>query len=417
MADIFISYAKEDHSRVEPFAKVLAEQGWSVWWDRTIPAGKTWREVIGEALENARSVIVAWSKTSVKSRWVQEEADLGLERKILIPILIDDVRPPLGFGSVQAVNLIKWDASQSSLEFEKLIFDLSSILGPSPFKAKEIAQNNKEEKIRGRREEERKRREDKQRKAEDERKQKEAKAKRVVEEDKSFREQEELKNKAEEEEREEEEHKRKQEEKRESKEVKAEIKVDKSKPVKAKTSELTSAPKVTQKEVGKVHFKTAQTTQKPKISTVPQENQTSIERRVGRTFALATIGGFALIYIIAITSRAIGIPLWRIDGPLDGSICLYVGTPMIVNNLLLVATASAVAWFFVWRNHIPTGTMLLASGIVGGLAIGTVLIFYVKGSIGIAGTSYIIFYNILMSSGVGLTLAIACEILQRKTRL
>ena len=32
MADIFISYAKEDRARIEPLAKALAEQGWSVWW-------------------------------------------------------------------------------------------------------------------------------------------------------------------------------------------------------------------------------------------------------------------------------------------------------------------------------------------------------------------------------------------------
>jgi len=99
MADIFISYASEDRSRVEQLAKALEDQGWSVFWDRTIPAGKTWRQVIGEALETARSVIVAWSKTSVDSRWVQEEADRGLERNILIPILIDKLKPPLGFAT------------------------------------------------------------------------------------------------------------------------------------------------------------------------------------------------------------------------------------------------------------------------------------------------------------------------------
>jgi len=89
MADIFISYAREDRSRVQPLAKSLEEQEWSVFWDPTIPAGKTWREVISDNLKNARSVIVVWSKTSVESRWVQEEADWGLERNILVPIFIE----------------------------------------------------------------------------------------------------------------------------------------------------------------------------------------------------------------------------------------------------------------------------------------------------------------------------------------
>jgi len=137
MADIFISYAREDRSRIEPLAKSLEKLGWSVFWDRTIPAGKTWRQVIGEALRNARSVIVAWSQKSIESEWVQEEADRGLKRNVLIPILIDDVDPPLGFGIIQAADLVKWDPAQSSPEFEKLIADISIILGPPPKGVKE----------------------------------------------------------------------------------------------------------------------------------------------------------------------------------------------------------------------------------------------------------------------------------------
>jgi len=145
MADIFISYTKEDCERVEPLAKALENQGWSIFWDFTIPVGKTWRQVITDAFETARLVIVAWSKTSVDSHWVQEQADRGLERNILFPILIDNVRPPMGFGAIKAADLINWDPTQSSPEFEKLIADISAILGPSPIEVKEAEQKRAEE--------------------------------------------------------------------------------------------------------------------------------------------------------------------------------------------------------------------------------------------------------------------------------
>jgi hypothetical protein len=75
MSDIFISYASDDRPRAETFAHTLEGRGWSTFWDRTIPIGKTWRETIGRELNGARCVIVLWSKTSIQSSWVQEEAD------------------------------------------------------------------------------------------------------------------------------------------------------------------------------------------------------------------------------------------------------------------------------------------------------------------------------------------------------
>ena len=74
-------------------AGTLEGHGWSIFWDRTIPTGKTWRETIGRALNDARCVIVLWSKTSIESGWVQEEADDAKRRGVLIPILIENAQP------------------------------------------------------------------------------------------------------------------------------------------------------------------------------------------------------------------------------------------------------------------------------------------------------------------------------------
>ena len=88
MSDIFLSYASEDRERVRPLAEALDRQGWEVWWDRIIPAGKTFDEVIDEQLAAARSVVVVWTSISVKKNWVLEEAEDGRKRGILFPVLM-----------------------------------------------------------------------------------------------------------------------------------------------------------------------------------------------------------------------------------------------------------------------------------------------------------------------------------------
>ena len=51
MSDIFISYARADKDRAEHLAEAFSRQGWSVWWDREIPPGKSFDETIGECIE------------------------------------------------------------------------------------------------------------------------------------------------------------------------------------------------------------------------------------------------------------------------------------------------------------------------------------------------------------------------------
>jgi TIR domain len=132
MADIFISYAREDLESAGRLAATLQEQGWSVFWDRTIPAGKSWREVIGAALADARCIVVLWSQHSVDSHWVIEEADFGLRRRILIPAFIESAEPPFGFGSIQAADLSEWTEGREDGAIQRFLGDVAGVLGPAP---------------------------------------------------------------------------------------------------------------------------------------------------------------------------------------------------------------------------------------------------------------------------------------------
>ena len=62
MSDIFISYTSSDREKAKILAEVLEEQGWSVWWDRKIPPGRSFDEVITEALDAADASLFSGRK-------------------------------------------------------------------------------------------------------------------------------------------------------------------------------------------------------------------------------------------------------------------------------------------------------------------------------------------------------------------
>jgi len=128
MSDIFLSYKSEDRAKALIIAEALERNGYSVWWDRKIPVGKTFEQVIVEQIQAAKCVVVLWSRESVKSDWIKEEADEGKKRKILAPVFIDDVEIPLGFRRIQAARLIDWDGTLPNPEFDLLLGSVSRMV-------------------------------------------------------------------------------------------------------------------------------------------------------------------------------------------------------------------------------------------------------------------------------------------------
>jgi TIR domain len=126
--DVFISYAKGDRERAAELATALEAHGWSVWWDRDIPPGRTFDEVIEEALTQTRSVVVLWSAESVKSRWVRTEASAAAERGTLVPALIEPVTIPLEFRRLEAADLTVWQGDGNHPEFQQLVETLAGLI-------------------------------------------------------------------------------------------------------------------------------------------------------------------------------------------------------------------------------------------------------------------------------------------------
>jgi TIR domain len=127
--DVFLSYAREDDVRARELAAALEQRGLTVFWDREVPPGQTWPSSIGAALASARCVVVAWSRHSIASQWVLEEASEGKDRNVLVPVLFETVPLPFGFRAIQAANLIDWEPGRASPAFDGLLSAVQRIVG------------------------------------------------------------------------------------------------------------------------------------------------------------------------------------------------------------------------------------------------------------------------------------------------
>ncbi|HYP68828.1 MAG TPA: TIR domain-containing protein [Thiobacillaceae bacterium] len=130
--DIFISYASEDRERARTLALALEKQGWSVWWDREIPLGRSYDDVIEEALDSARCMLVLWTTASAASEWVRSEASEGKRRGILVPVFLEEVEAPLAFRLLNGAQLWNWNPAEPNAEFDRLTQRVAQILAQAP---------------------------------------------------------------------------------------------------------------------------------------------------------------------------------------------------------------------------------------------------------------------------------------------
>ncbi len=129
MTDVFISYKREDKARAKAIAEALARRGLHVWWDIDLLPGDQFTDEIENVINRARAAVVLWSKRSIRSRFVRDEAQIAADRGVLIPVRIDASKPPLGFRGLQTEDLSKWDGSSDSADLNRLIDSVAKRVG------------------------------------------------------------------------------------------------------------------------------------------------------------------------------------------------------------------------------------------------------------------------------------------------
>lgn len=123
MNEVFVSYKREGEARVGRLVQALEGTGLSVWWDRGLPGGESWRQQIQTALDAAKCVIVVWTHDSVgpTGDFVRDEAGQAKRRGALVPVLFDKISPPLGFGELQAIDLTHWKGNPRDPFFQDVV--------------------------------------------------------------------------------------------------------------------------------------------------------------------------------------------------------------------------------------------------------------------------------------------------------
>ncbi len=121
MADVFLSYAREDRDLVERLAAALESAGMSVWWDRRISGGAEFSRDIERELAEAACAVACWSRAAIASRWVRDEASAAADLGKLVPVTLDQERPPMGFRQYQAIDFASWRGEAGAPVLSELV--------------------------------------------------------------------------------------------------------------------------------------------------------------------------------------------------------------------------------------------------------------------------------------------------------
>jgi adenylate cyclase len=132
MSSVFLSYDHGDTARAAAIASALEKAGLSVWWDRHIHGGAEFQSEIETAVAESDAVVVLWSKRSIKSAWVRDEAAEGRDQGKLIPVLLEPVKPPMGFRQYQTIDLSDGRRASGPAQLDELLRALAKMTVAPP---------------------------------------------------------------------------------------------------------------------------------------------------------------------------------------------------------------------------------------------------------------------------------------------
>jgi TIR domain len=122
MADVFISYKRLERERVAAIASALEAEELSVWFDARLEVGGSdgFDAEIEREVNQARAVVVCWTQEATQSVYVRAEAKKGLERQVLVPVMLSPCVLPVPFNDIDSVDLSHWSGDTSDSAWRRV---------------------------------------------------------------------------------------------------------------------------------------------------------------------------------------------------------------------------------------------------------------------------------------------------------
>lgn len=129
MADVFLSYARQEADRAVEICRSLEALGLSTFFDVDgLDAGDPWPDRLDDELKSAGAVVSLWSPYALSRQWVRRECAVGETRGVLLPAIVEavtDIDVPARFVDLQRVDLSDFHGQSDHAGWRSLVRSLA----------------------------------------------------------------------------------------------------------------------------------------------------------------------------------------------------------------------------------------------------------------------------------------------------
>jgi hypothetical protein len=120
-SEVCLLYSESDKAIAGLLENALNYYSIDIWKAQNISIGGKIISETTKVLQKAKFIIVLWSKASIKSALLKDLAsEAKRNKKVLIPVLIENVNIPGEFNDIQPANLVGWDGDKENEQIVKL---------------------------------------------------------------------------------------------------------------------------------------------------------------------------------------------------------------------------------------------------------------------------------------------------------